>query len=736
MPSVSERQRRMMGADLARARAILSAFFALFITVTAQAQVQPSGTFTVGHVFRIQNPAGTAVVDGGGAAGSSHNGVGYLTEIGITNTGTPLCINDALISGAYHQLCFGANALGSGLISYNAYNGAAEFPLIFNVNGVNIPSIPGSISGLPEAIDNTALGALASTFSTAVLRLDYSVGLGAPPLVFRSSNSPCSINGGNGDGGSQVKSADNKCWFAVFPSSGVDIREFGASTSQDAGPPIRAAYTAAVASGMPLLFRPAGALYQIESTDPAGSYAGVGPYPNTVIPLLYFGLPTHAVVNNLTIDFGEVSLQGTGSGCTALPAGYSNLCSNTAIAFFDNIRNLTVTGSPTFINTNPLSSGPVAEVCAVNIFNVLGGHIGRTNFTGWGGIGCAYAGDWLVNLVIDDVYAPEANAFLVDFAFMQDVVLNHFYGRPQSGEGNAAVSIIYDAPNFSQNKTGVSFTSTNNVTLSNSDLSGYNTCFFVNEGTFIRSRGNYYHSCVGVSGSQPGVGMLVATNSAGTMPTDISSVGDHFSGNGNTTSGGADFALAGTDTGNITNASVVGGTFDNFVGSIAKQISAQTTHHINFLVQGNNGIVSGATVAVSPPSSGVDRIDVGQPWTPVLKFGGGTTGITYSSQGGIFAVSGRQITAQFTIITTSKGSSTGDATVTGLPYVVNTNNDCAVSVGQYSGFATSFVPSGFVQANTSTINIEKLGGTAIAAVADTDFNNATELTMSLTCQVN
>ena len=228
MPSVSERQRRMMGADLARARAILSAFFALFITVTAQAQVQPSGNFTVGHVFRIQNPAGTAVVDGGGAAGSSHNGVGYLTEIGITNTGTPLCINDALISGAYHQLCFGANALGSGLISYNAYNGAAEFPLIFNVNGVNIPTVPGSISGLPEAIDNTALGALASTFSTAVLRLDYSVGLGAPPLVFRSSNSPCSINGGNGDGGSQVKSSDNKCWLAAFPASGLSPQQFGA----------------------------------------------------------------------------------------------------------------------------------------------------------------------------------------------------------------------------------------------------------------------------------------------------------------------------------------------------------------------------------------------------------------------------------------------------------------------------------------------------------------------------
>jgi hypothetical protein len=87
--------------------------------------------------MRVLNPSGTSVGDAGGSAGSSKNGQNYLTEIGITNTGTPLCVNDALTNavGGYHQLCLGANSLGGGLVSYNAYGGAAALPLSFEANG-------------------------------------------------------------------------------------------------------------------------------------------------------------------------------------------------------------------------------------------------------------------------------------------------------------------------------------------------------------------------------------------------------------------------------------------------------------------------------------------------------------------------------------------------------------------------------------------------------------------------
>jgi hypothetical protein len=121
----------------------------LFAVVPAWAQgVVPTGTFTPGHTYRVQDPSGTVASDAGGSAGSSIPGNGYLTELGITNTGTPFCINDALINapGGYHQFCIGANALGGGLISYNAYAGASPLSLLLNINGSTV-SFPGSGNG-------------------------------------------------------------------------------------------------------------------------------------------------------------------------------------------------------------------------------------------------------------------------------------------------------------------------------------------------------------------------------------------------------------------------------------------------------------------------------------------------------------------------------------------------------------------------------------------------------------
>jgi hypothetical protein len=122
-------------------RAIL--FIALWLLpslAVAQSGIQAAGSrFTPGHTVRAMNPQGTALGDAGGAAGSSLPGQGYLTELGITNTGMPLCINDALTNavGGYHQLCIGANPLGGGQLSLNSLGGASLLPLSFNINGAN-----------------------------------------------------------------------------------------------------------------------------------------------------------------------------------------------------------------------------------------------------------------------------------------------------------------------------------------------------------------------------------------------------------------------------------------------------------------------------------------------------------------------------------------------------------------------------------------------------------------------
>ena len=59
-------------------------------------------------------------------------------------------------------------------------------------------------------------------------------------------------------------------------------------------------------------------------------------------------------------------------------------------------------------------------------------------------------------------------------------------------------------------------------------------------------------------------------------------------------------------------------------------------------------------------------------WTPVLEFGGATTGITYTTQVGRFIQVGNMVTVWGTIVVNDNGSATGGATVSGLPTTAST----------------------------------------------------------------
>ena len=69
-------------------------------------------------------------------------------------------------------------------------------------------------------------------------------------------------------------------------------------------------------------------------------------------------------------------------------------------------------------------------------------------------------------------------------------------------------------------------------------------------------------------------------------------------------------------------------------------------------------------------------------WTPGLSFGGGTTGITYGGQSGTYVKAGRSVLYGIYINTTSKGSSTGLARITGCPYTVESGSTTRYSYGQ------------------------------------------------------
>lgn len=55
-------------------------------------------------------------------------------------------------------------------------------------------------------------------------------------------------------------------------------------------------------------------------------------------------------------------------------------------------------------------------------------------------------------------------------------------------------------------------------------------------------------------------------------------------------------------------------------------------------------------------------------WTPTVRFSGGSTGVTYSSQAGTYTRIGRQVTLNFDVRLSNKGTSTGVWEIGGFPF--------------------------------------------------------------------
>lgn len=121
-------------------------------------------------------------------------------------------------------------------------------------------------------------------------------------------------------------------------------------------------------------------------------------------------------------------------------------------------------------------------------------------------------------------------------------------------------------------------------------------------------------------------------------------------------------------------------------------------------------------------------------FTPVLRFGGATTGITYSANGqiGRFQKVGNRVHFKIQFNLTSKGTATGSATITGLPYAhANDLSASGVSVAlsafvgamSFTGTAQPFIASG----GSSTITLQFANNGVNGNLNDTHFTNSTVL---------
>lgn len=175
-----------------------------------------------------------------------------------------------------------------------------------------------------------------------------------------------------------------------------------------------------------------------------------------------------------------------------------------------------------------------------------------------------------------------------------------------------------------------------------------------------------------------------------------------------------------------------GATYEWSVNDVAQMTLSTTTLN---LVPGQ--IAFPASQNASAGANTLDDYEEGT-WTPGLTFGGGSTGMTFAAtRNGVYTKIGRmvQVTAYFVL--TAKGSSTGDAVITGLPFTI------ANTVGNYGAISLRLntvtfanYPQGYGDANATTLTLDEITDAGVrTTLTDADFANTSEVILRFTYSV-
>ncbi len=317
----------------------------------------------------------------------------------------------------------------------------------------------------PSVANLTELQAASSfSFPFGVWRLTYGNGNGAPPLFYQPSNSACSLNAGAGDNGSQVQSADGKCWLAQFPGQ-VDVREFGADPSgvADSAPACRAMF--ALGSNHVFLFPPGS--YLIASTMQS-------PYP------LVTGGIGCGLFGNSTAHYHDITVYAYGAQFFTAAA-----TANIDYFSFAWIDHFHWYGFEPV--ANPANWVPNSEPTGMLLFNIDEGRFQDVAPVGnWGGSTknpVIFAADNLTDVVFDHLTMPQQGQCF-DLAYLKRVTFQNIFAvgsddAGTSGSRSTCFGIQYDGATVAD-YGGVSGTgSISGTTLTITSTSGGN--WFVGE---------------------------------------------------------------------------------------------------------------------------------------------------------------------------------------------------------------------------------------------------------------
>jgi len=198
-----------------------------------------------------------------------------------------------------------------------------------------------------------------------------------------------------------------------------------------------------------------------------------------------------------------------------------------------------------------------------------------------------------------------------------------------------------------------------------------------------------------------------------------------------------------TSTTTLTNKTLTGAVMNGTLGAttpstvVATTVKASTTMGVGGATPSasGSGISFPATQSASTDANTLDDYEEGT-WTPGASFGGGTTGITYhADNGGRYTRVGSLVTLTGYLRLSNKGSSTGVARITGLPFMptgAGETGNFANAMGYtisitYSGTLAFYASAGA----TSLFVISNSSGATSSVLTDTAFANSTATVISL-----
>ena len=128
-------------------------------------------------------------------------------------------------------------------------------------------------------------------------------------------------------------------------------------------------------------------------------------------------------------------------------------------------------------------------------------------------------------------------------------------------------------------------------------------------------------------------------------------------------------------------------------------------------------------------------------WTPSLSFGYNQTGISYAVNNARYTKVGNRVHVTFYFQLSSKGSSSGQARVGGLPFtsanITNFYQHGSVWINSWNGGNT--VPTGYVIPNSTYFRLERQNASSSSGVLSWDnsnMNNSTDMMLSLHYQAS